>query len=313
LRTALQTVQNQIGREVIGEVIVSENKNDRGSEAVVREFPDLPIRYLHREPTLPMLPHLFSTFREARTPYVAILNDDDWWCSNHLADGVGALVANPGAVAFSSASLFVADERSKNPRWIDRSDAVWLIAGKPSWVAPWRLDVGAMLALCWVYTPFHWSSLIARNEHLRGVMDELESETYHTHTIDRLVFAHLCLRGAFCYNPVPDTFVRWHTANWIKTQSAKEIQLVVRSTVAVVERMARENGWNPRDLWKAALPAMPPEAEREILDRLHQAFTGDELNRLGLAGFFRARLPSGRLIALRNIASGVKQFLIGSR
>jgi glycosyltransferase involved in cell wall biosynthesis len=313
LRNALQSVQNQIGRNSIAEVVVSENKGDRGSEAVTREFPDLPIRYLFRDPQLPMLAHLFSTFREARTPYLAILNDDDWWCSNHLADGLSALDANSDAAAFSSASLFVTDERSKNPRWIDRSDAVWLVAGKPSWVVPWMLDVRAMLALCWIYTPFHWSSLITRAEHLRGVMDQLENETYHTHTIDRLVFAHLCLRGTFCYNPVPDTFVRWHPANWLKSQPEEEIHRAVRSTVTVVERMAKDHGCNPGDVWKSALSTMPPEAEREVLDRLHQAFTDDELKRLGLAGFFRARLPNGRITALRNIASNTKKLLFGSR
>ena len=31
--------QNQINRDVIGEIVVSENNGDRGSEAVAREFP----------------------------------------------------------------------------------------------------------------------------------------------------------------------------------------------------------------------------------------------------------------------------------
>ena len=68
LRTALQSVRNQVNRDVIGEVVVSENKGDRRTEQVVREFPDLPIRYLFREPSLPIVEHLFSTVREARTP-----------------------------------------------------------------------------------------------------------------------------------------------------------------------------------------------------------------------------------------------------
>jgi len=64
-----------------------------------------------------------------------------------------------------------------------------------------------------------------------AVLDELEHETYHTHTIDRLVFARLSLRGAFRYNPVPDTFVRWHAGNWIKTPAAEGVREIVRSTV----------------------------------------------------------------------------------
>jgi hypothetical protein len=311
LRTALQAVQNQIGREAIGEVVVSENKGDRGSEAVVREFRDLPIRYLYREPTLPMMPHLFSTFRQAETPYTAILNDDDWWWSNHLADGLEALEADPAAVGFVAASMFVRDEINNSPRWIDRSVAVWLVAGKPSWLTIWTLDAQPMLALCWVYTPFHSSSLIVRTEDLLAALDQLENEVYYTHTIDRLLFAHLCLRGAFRYNPVPDTFVRWHDDNWISRRPAKAVEAVVRSTAVVVERMAKDQGWDVHEIWKTTLSSMPREVEIEMLGRFYQTFRPEELERLGLASFFHARMPNYRLAALRKIASNAKKLVLG--
>jgi hypothetical protein len=311
LRTALQSVQNQIEREAIAEVIVSENKNDRSSEAVVREFRDLPIRYLYRQPTLPMMPHLFSTFRQAQTPYTAILNDDDWWWSNHLADGLGALEADPAAVGFVAASMFVTDEINKNPCWIDRSAAVWMVAGKSSWVRTWTIDTQPMLALCWMYTPFHWSSLIVRTEDLRVALDQLEGETYYAHTIDRLIFARLCLRGSFRYNPVPDTFVRWHDDNWIKTRPAEAIETVVRSTAALVERMANDRGWDVREIWKTTLSSMPREVEIDILDRFCQSFRPKELERLGFASFFHRRPSNYRLAALRKIASNAKKFVLG--
>ncbi len=311
LRTALQSVQNQVGLAAIGEVVVSENNNDRRTEDVGHEFPDLPIRYLFREPTLPMLAHLFSTFRQARTPYVAILNDDDWWSASHVAHGLRVLKGDADAAAYASASLFVVDEAHKNPRWIDRSAAVWLLAGKPSWLTTWALDPQRMLALCWVYTPFHWSSLIARTDYLLSVLDELEHETYHTHTIDRLVYARLSARGAFHYNPVPDTFVRWHTGNWIKTQEAEGVREIVRSTVTLVERMASSLGWNVVDMWKTALSSMPAEVELEVLERFREGFTTEELDGLGLAGYFHSQPPNYRLTALRNIAANAKRLVLG--
>jgi hypothetical protein len=311
LRTALQSVQNQVGPAEIAEVVVSENNNDQRTEGVLREFPDLPLRYLFRRPTLPMLTHLFSTFREARSPYVAILNDDDWWGAGHVAHGLRALKADPKATAFASASLFTVDEAHKNPRWIDRSAAVWLLAGKPSWLTTWTLEPEQMLALCWVYTPFHWSSLIARTDGLLAVLDELGHETYHAHTIDRLVFARLSLRGAFRYNPVPDTFVRWHAGNWIKTQEAEGVRAIVRSTVTVVERTATDLGWNVVDMWKNALAAMPADVELEVRERFREAFTPVELDRLGLAGFFHRRPPNVRLTALHNIAANAKRLVLG--
>jgi hypothetical protein len=312
LRTALQSVSNQVNRDVIGEVVVSENKGDRRTEQVVREFPDLPIRYLFREPSRPQMDHLFSTVREARTPYVAILNDDDWWSAGHVASGVNELRGNPKAAAYVAASLFVVDESHTNPRWIDRTAALWLFAGTPSWMATWTLGPREMLALCWVFTPFHISSMIARTDHLFPVLDELEGESYHTHTSDRLIFAHLAVRGNVHYSPVPDTFVRWHSNNWIKTQTAEAIEEVGRSTRRLVDRLSNGLGWSPVELWKERLSAMPADVELEVLERLHQTFGADDLDRLGLAGFFRNRPPNLRLQALRGIAANAKRLVVGS-
>jgi hypothetical protein len=313
LRTALQSVQNQLGRADIGEVIVSENKSDRNSEAVVREFPELPIRYVFREPTLPMLTHLFSTFRQAQTHYVAILNDDDWWSSNHISQAVGELRSNPSSSAYVSAAAFVKDEADGGPYWIDRSSAVWLVAGMPSWLKPWRIDARSMLALGWWFTPFHWSTLVARTAALVEILDILEPDTYHTHTIDRLIFTHLALRGALRYNPMPDTFVRWHTANWIKTQDAAEVLAVLRSTAALTERLAAEHGWSVQAIWAEALARMPREIESELLHRFHLAHTKAELRRYGFEQFFHTRLPNRRLTALRQLASNAKRLVLGER
>jgi hypothetical protein len=311
LRTALQSVRNQLALSAIAEVIVSENSGDSRTEAVCADFPDLPIRYLFRQPNLPMLAHLFSTYGEARSSYIAILNDDDWWTAGHLADALRLLDADPGAVAYAAASLFVSDEVQKNPRWIDRSAALWMQAGQPSWLTTWKLDLDRMLAACWVYTPFHWSSLVARTGSLAGVLDELCDASYYTHTIDRLVFAHLAVAGSFLYNPVPDTFVRWHAGNWVKTHAAPEINQVLRATVQRVERLAARHGLNVIEMWQAALGCMPSEFEAEILDRFSEAFRSVDLQAAGLARFFHRRRGSSRLMALRGIAVNTKRLLVG--
>jgi len=310
LRTALEAVRNQIGVEVIGEVIVSENSGERATERVVQEFSDLPIRYLFREPILPMVDHLFSTFREAHTPYVAILNDDDWWSAGHIADGLRTLKAS-NAVAYASASEFVVGEGYKDPCWVDRSSAIWLVAGKPSWVGAWTLDCPEMLALCWLYTPFHWSSLIALTERLVPVLDELERQTYETHTMDRLVFALMSLHGVLRYNPIPDTFVRWHDGNWVKNQAPTKIQEVLRSTMALVKGIADRAGCNLTDIWRRALASMPEDVELDVLWRFREAFSNVELKQLGFAEFFHKQPPNSRLIALRNIAANSRKFVLG--
>jgi glycosyltransferase involved in cell wall biosynthesis len=311
LRSALQSVQNQINRDLIGEVVVSENKGDRSSENIVHEFSDLPVRYIFRQPAMPMLAHIFSTFRQAQTSYVAILNDDDWWCSNHLAQAVAALNANPPVTAYVAASLFTKDESDDHPSWIDRSAAVWLLAGMPSWLKLWILDAKSILALGWLYTPFHWSTLVARTTALNEVLDFLENDAFHTHTIDRLVFNHLALRGPLCYNPVADTFVRWHAQNWMKSQDQEKVFAVIRSTIQLTERLAAEQGWNLREVWAKALSRMPREVEDELLYRFLLAHTKEELRKYGLERFFHVRPPRRRLRALRNVLANAKHFVLG--
>jgi hypothetical protein len=311
LRSALQSVQNQINRDVIGEVIVSENKGDRSSENVVREFPELPIRYIFREPTLPMLPHLFSTFRQTSAPFTAILNDDDWWAANHVQEAVAALHARPSATAYVSAAMFVKDESDDHPAWIDRSAAVWLLAGMPSWLKLWMLDAKSILALGWLYTPFHWSTLVARTTALNEVLDFLENDICYTHTIDRLIFNHLAIRGPLCYNPIVDTFVRWHTQNWVKSQDQEKVFAVIRSTIQLTERLAAEHGWCLREVWAKALAHMPREVESELLYRFLLAHTKEELRTYGLEQFFHVRPPRPRLRALRNMLANAKHFVLG--
>jgi glycosyltransferase involved in cell wall biosynthesis len=311
LRTALDSIRNQLGLSQIVEVIVSENSNDRGTEAVVREFANLPVRYLFRQPPLPIVAHWFSTLREARTPYVAVLNDDDWWSSGHIAQGIRELEASPESVAYATSSLFIADEAHKNPRWIDSSAAMWLLAGKPSWTSTWTLEPERMLALCWAYTPFHASSLIARTDAVHRVLDEFESEMPNDYTLDRMIFARLALQGALRYSPIPDTFVRWHDGNLMKRRSAETLHALVRSTTLFVERIARESGWSPADVWKTHLTSMPAESETEVLGRLREAFTLDDLEQYGLTAFFHQRPAYPRLIALRGIAANTKRLLLG--
>jgi len=52
LHTALESVDRQTEIARIGEVVVIENGEDRGSADVCKRFPNLPIRYLYRNPTV---------------------------------------------------------------------------------------------------------------------------------------------------------------------------------------------------------------------------------------------------------------------
>jgi hypothetical protein len=262
---------------------------------------------------LPIVAHFFSTYEQARSPYLAVLNDDDWWFSNHLAEGVAALRSNPSLVAYVSASVFTKDETDDHPLWIDRSGAVWLIAGMPSsWLKPWDLDAPQILALGWLYTPFHLSTLLARTSALKEALRSLEGSIHPTYTIDRLLFSQLALQGKLCYNPLPDTFVRWHPGNLVKSKASKEVRALERSTIDLIDDLAAEHGWNLRDLWAGVLSRMPREIEYELRYRLGLAHTSNDLRRHGFDRFFQLSPPRPRLRALRKMLAAARDFVLGN-
>jgi glycosyltransferase involved in cell wall biosynthesis len=99
LRDSLLSVRNQSRVDLIAEVIVSENSADKGSVEIVREFNDLPIRFVRREPTLNAGRHVYTLAAEASTEWLALLADDDMWGRYHLEEASRLLEKNPQALA----------------------------------------------------------------------------------------------------------------------------------------------------------------------------------------------------------------------
>ena len=112
-----------------------------------------------------------------------------------MASSVNELRGNPKARSAAAASLFVVDGVAHEPK-MDRSDSRTVVVRRnPSWMATWTLGPREMLALCWVFTPFHISSMIARTDHLFPVLDELEGEAITRIPATVSIFAHLAVRG----------------------------------------------------------------------------------------------------------------------
>ena len=95
LSTALESVARQTALDRIGEVLVIENGEDRGSGDVCKRFPNLPIKYIYRNPTIPASERTVSILREGSLPFVALLHDDDWWFDFHLERSLEKLGKEP--------------------------------------------------------------------------------------------------------------------------------------------------------------------------------------------------------------------------
>lgn len=110
LRSTLSSVAAQSRPDLIREVIVSENGDDAASKRVCAEFSGLPLRHVNRQPTLAVLEHFETLVKEAKSPWVAWIADDDMWGRYHLAEAERLLALHPEAVAHVSACVLVDDE-----------------------------------------------------------------------------------------------------------------------------------------------------------------------------------------------------------
>lgn len=221
LRTALSSIESQTAREQIAVVLVSESGGNPASGNVCAEFPSLPIRYSFRDPTMTLFEHDALLFAEARAltaPYVAVLNDEDWWGSDHIANGVNHLGTQPEATAYWASSFVVHGESS----WFMDcwNMSCWVVTGFGAIDEVAELGLKEATLACLGSAPASRSSLIAEKHAL--------AESFHETTKignpldkDRLLFLELARKGPTLVNLVPEVFVRRHTVQDQRTPSPK--------------------------------------------------------------------------------------------
>ena len=111
LSNCLQSIANQSRRELIEEVIVSENSSDPRSESVVRAFAEkLPVRFRRQNPELPVYEHFLELIHGVATGYVALIGDDDMWGRYHLEEAARAFAELPTAKSFFGQCVYTCSE-----------------------------------------------------------------------------------------------------------------------------------------------------------------------------------------------------------
>ena len=279
LRTALRSIAQQSARDAIGTVIVSENGGSVASRAICAEFPQLPIRYVLREPPLSPLDHACALYEEARglgALFVAVLHDDDWWGPSHLGNGLAQLHADPNASAYWSSSFFVWGERS----WIKQcwSISIWAISGFGRLDEIVTLDYrkSVLAALCGA--PAHYSTLIGRSEVVADAFREV-AMTDNSYDNDRLLFHALARRGSVVVNLVPEVFVRHHPANEQLLFPPAEVMRQSRGATTALLSACRALGIDVKAELQRLYDDCPVKALRPAIAQMINVSVQDELRR----------------------------------
>lgn len=261
LRCAIGSVARQSIVHDIEEVLVSENLGDLRSRAVCERFPQLPIRYVLQDPPLTPAQNHEYLIGQSRAPFIAFLCDDDWWGAGHLQAARSALTSDDDAVASFSACFYsVSDVLAQG--WVSRSPAIWLAADKPDVTGLWRLTPDQVLAVCWLLTPFHMSSMVLRREPaVRALPAMARANSY---TLDRLYFTELAAEGTILYEPLPDTFIRWRENNLTMRTQRADKESMFRECTAEIWRTSARRGVDLVGAWHRYLANAEPEVRKDI-------------------------------------------------
>jgi hypothetical protein len=209
LQTALESVASQTALSQVARIVVSENGGTRASEEVCAKFPQLPITYLFRTPTVSALEHGGMLMREGSdSELTAILHDDDWWAPWHLANAFAGLTAHSQAAAYGSGHFVVSAESSM----LNCSGNLfpWFGAGYPPFRPVWELSRLNVLMTELLGTISHYSSLVARTEILKKAAYVFDLQNSFDN--DRMLMFALSTFGSLLFNPTPEVFVRNHGA-----------------------------------------------------------------------------------------------------
>ncbi len=88
------------------ELVVTDNGSTDDTAAVVAAFADPRVRYVRHDHNRGMVPNWNAGIRQASGPYVAVLEDDNWWDPEFLARTVAVLDSQPD-VGFVHTAAFL--------------------------------------------------------------------------------------------------------------------------------------------------------------------------------------------------------------
>lgn len=240
LRTALRSVAAQTALSSIAEVVVIENLSDRESEKVCREFSQLPIRYIFRDPPIPPgFDSAKDALRYINSDYLAILFDDDWWGDQHLEKSIESHSFAPGVAASYGTCVWTNGEDGYLTG-IHSSFVPWFAAENPKLNGKWILGISELLVAGLLKTSFHFSSLLVSRRIWETSLECIrDGNPFDT---DRLISVEFGRHGNVVMDTTPRVFIRMHESQESRRIGGAELgQYWWNKTTEKLLRLAKES------------------------------------------------------------------------
>ena len=240
LPTALESVARQTAIARIGEVVVIENGEDRRSEDICKCFPNLPIKYIYRNPTIPASERTASILREGSLSFVALLHDDDWWLDFHLERSLANLDINP-FISATYSSYFTAESEKDWFRGINGNYTAWFGNDESLDGVSRMLNFKQTLLANLLHPGFHMSSLIFRRALIGACFAAFEDG--NPFDTDRTLAVELSRQGDIFFHDTPSLVIRTHPEQDSLTPWEKNRHFYHNNTRRLIQQ-ARDNSIN---------------------------------------------------------------------
>jgi len=240
LRRALASVARQDALPAIAEVVVIENSTNLASRDVCQGFGNLPIRWLHNDPPLPMSAWANRVFRSPQvdSEFFALLCDDDWWYPGHLGESRQALLRSPDRVAAWSQ---VVEYNDRLMTGFPRGHALWLVTDHRMDDLEVTVSFKEMLVANLLTTATHVSGFVGRRSAIQAVLPDVCNG--NPFDIDRHLAVLLATKGVSIFLTSPTVGVRQHQHQESRTLGATlEARDWWRMTTREIIDMAKANG-----------------------------------------------------------------------
>lgn len=297
LKTALNSVVRQNNLNEIEEVIVSENLGDRSSEEVCKQFESLlPIRYVFQDPQKTNVEHIYDLYKLAETEFTAMLCDDDWWCPSHLQNAYHTLIQNHQASSFFSSNLYVESEDALKGFIYNHPYLIEILLDKSKYLERMILDKQNVFSICWLLTPFHFSSMVARTDKLKEALDMIGIP--HPWNADRTLYVGLSITGDIVYDPMISTYTRLHQGNWMSDKDASLLLDQQEKGSSKIMELAESQNINLPEIWSQHL-LKNTDSVHQLKEAIRHRFPSNWLKKYGfytLENKNRNRFPSMKKI-----------------
>jgi hypothetical protein len=272
LRHSLESVIYQSRKDLIGEVIVSNNGTISVAD-VVSSFTSLPIQFIEQSEKLRPGAHFEWLVNRARFPLIAMLADDDMWGRYHLEESYRLLDRYPDAVAVFSQTVAVRNACRQPINGYAQLVHSFSDAPCPLLDEAYVFGRGDLIVDALIRTPLNvWSMLAKRESVLKhiGVFSEADAGI----DLDRFFLWRLNSEGAIVAAREVGLFMRCHPQMagtlMSKSDPGKYDEITKRySRQMVAEALGFDGSLRSKwaDFWQSITPG-----ERDLI--VNQSYPG---------------------------------------